>query len=89
MLNLNSGQCDSVRARLKDMIASAVDPSDILRVHDYLSHERRRTDEVFEFRPSLLIPAFAMLLADGLVSEAELSELSREKVAQIHRMVER
>jgi hypothetical protein len=81
-------QCDSVRARLKDMIASAVDPADIWHIHDCLSEERKRTEELFEFRPAILILVFARLLADGLVTEAELGELSPEKVAQIRRIFE-
>src|SRR5437660_9063077 len=63
-------QCDSVRARVKDMITTAVDPADIWRIHDYLSRERRRTDELFEFRYSVLILVFARLLADGSLTEA-------------------
>ncbi len=81
-------RCDSVRARLKDMITTAVDPADVWHIHDYLSQERRRTDELFEFRYSVLILVFARLLADGSLTEAELSELSFDKVTRIRRIIE-
>jgi hypothetical protein len=81
-------QCDSIRAKLKDMIAAAVDPPDIWLIHDYLSEERKRTDELFDFRYSVLILVFAGLLGDGLLTEAELNELSPEKVAQIRRVIQ-
>jgi hypothetical protein len=81
-------RCDSIRARLKEMITTAVEPVDIWSIHDYLSRERRRTDELFEFRYSVLILVFARLLADGSLTEAELSELAADKVAQIRRIVE-
>jgi photoprotection regulator FRP-like protein len=82
-------ECHSIRDKLKDMIAAAEDAPDIWRIHDYLSEERVRTDELFDYRYSALIFVFARLLADGLVTEAELNELSPEKVAQIRRIVER
>jgi Photoprotection regulator fluorescence recovery protein len=81
-------QCHSIRDKLKSMIAAAVDPPDIWRIHDYLSEERRRTDKLFDYRYSVLILVFARLLADGLLTEAELNELSPEKAAQIRRIVE-
>ena len=76
-------QCASVAAEAKKMIASASVPSDIWRVHDYLSQHRRAVDELYDYRYSVLLNVFARLLGEGWLTEADLIGLQKDKIERI------
>jgi hypothetical protein len=76
-------QCGVIEAEVKRMIASASTPSDIWRVHDYLSERRRTVDQIYDYRYSVLLLVFARLLRDGWLTEADLAGLHKEKIASI------
>jgi Photoprotection regulator fluorescence recovery protein len=68
------------------MIAQISEPPDIWSIHDFLSHERKRTDEIFDYRYSVLIEVFGILLREGWLSKRALTGLSPDKIAKIERM---
>lgn len=76
-------QCAAITAETKRMIASAADPSDIWRVHEYRSEQRRTADQIYDYRYSVLLEVFARLLRDGWLTEADLAGLRKEKIEQI------
>ena len=76
-------QCASITSKVKKMIASASVPSDIWRVHDYLSKHRRTVDKLYDYRYSVLLNVFARLLRDGWLTEADLSGLQKDKIEKI------
>ena len=77
-------QCTAIAAKVKQMIGQAsTDPTVIWRIHDYLSQERKNTDEVFDYRYSVLITVFGKLLRDGWLTEADLAGLQEDKMEKI------
>jgi|HubBroStandDraft_4_1064222.scaffolds.fasta_scaffold308766_1 hypothetical protein len=76
-------QCASITAEAKKMIDSVSVPSDIWRVHDYLSQHRRTVDKLYDYRYSVLLIVFARLLRDGWLTEADLIGLQKDKIERI------
>jgi hypothetical protein len=76
-------QCAEITAEAKRMIAKARTPSDIWRVHDYLSEQRRTVDRIYDYRYSVLLDVFSRLLRDGWLTEADLTGLREEKIESI------
>ena len=76
-------QCASIKAEVEKMIANAAAPSDIWRVDDYLSEQRRTVDRVYDYRYSVLLNVFARLLRDGWLTEADLAGLHEDKIDRI------
>ncbi|MGC2111462.1 MAG: hypothetical protein WA655_18245 [Candidatus Korobacteraceae bacterium] len=79
-------QCAAIRAKLRKMISQASEPSDIWSIHDFLSEERKRTDEVFDFRYSVLIQVFGTLLREGWLNKHDLAGLSEDKITKIQQI---
>ena len=65
------------------MIANAAAPSDLWRLRDYLSQERLKAGRLFDYRYSVLLEAFGVLLRDGWINEAELAGLEQDKIERI------
>lgn len=80
-------QCASIKAEAEKMIANVAAPSDIWRVHDYLSEHRRRIDALYDYRYSVLLEVFGVLLRDGWLNEADLAGLQQDKIDRIKRWV--
>lgn len=71
--------------RLADAIAA---PSDIWKLHDFLTGRRKAIDEKYDFRYSVLLFVFARLIGEGWLDETELTGLSGDKLDKIHFLVE-
>ncbi|MGH9325830.1 MAG: hypothetical protein ACRD2B_03975 [Terriglobia bacterium] len=76
-------ECGAIASRLKEMMQDDADPRYIWRIHEYLSQQRRDTDQKYDYRYSVLIEVFARLLNEGWLKEQELSGLSPDKIEQI------
>lgn len=76
-------ECRAISAKLKSMMADDSDPRYLWRIHDYLSKQRRETDEKYDYRYSVLIYVFARLLNEGWLTEADLTELQQDKIEKI------
>lgn len=79
-----SALAEEVRRRAKNI----AEPSDIWTLHDFLSRERRATDDKYDYRYSVLIFVFARLIREGWLSEAELEGLGEDKLARIRLVLE-
>ena len=79
-------ECGAIIDKLKDMIATASEPADIWRIHDYLSEQRKRTDRKYDYRYSMLILVFAQLLREGWLTVADLQGLNADKIEAITRL---
>ncbi|MEK6323320.1 MAG: hypothetical protein AABN33_16895 [Acidobacteriota bacterium] len=79
-----SALADEVRRRAK----SIAEPSDIWKLHDFLTRERRAIDEKYDYRYSVLIFVFTRLIRDGWLTEAEIAGLSEDRLAKIRFLVE-
>jgi hypothetical protein len=67
--------------------ASIATPTDLWALEDYLREQRRRFDELFDYRYSRLPLVFARLIREGHLDEARLSGLSEEKLEMIRRLL--
>lgn len=76
-------ECDVIAAKLKDMIASAREPEDIWQINDYLTEQRDRTDEKYDYRYSVLIFIFARLIKEGWLTESDLEGIGKEKIEKV------
>ncbi len=64
-------QCSAIIGSVKLMIAKASSPQDLWQVHDYLSEQREETDQLFDYRYSVLVSVFAELLRQGWLKEGD------------------
>lgn len=76
-------ECAAVKKRLKDMIGAASEAMDLWRIHDYLSEQRARIDEKYDYRYSVLPFLFARLLSERWLTEADLQGLADDKTEAI------
>lgn len=76
-------ECTAIVAEVKKRTEKLAAVKDIWRIHDYLSQQRRETDDKYDYRYSVLPIVFARLIQDKLISEANLQGLSEEKLKVI------
>jgi hypothetical protein len=82
-------ECAAIAAKLKEMIAVAAEPGGLWRIHDYLTKQRDQTDKKYDYRYSVLIFVFAMLLKEGWLNEADLQGLQEDKIEKIKYLANR
>ena len=82
-------ECAAIAAKLKEMIAAATEPGDLWQIHDYLTKQRDQTDKKYDYRYSVLIFVFAMLLKEGWLNEADLQGLQEDKIEKIKYLANR
>ena len=76
-------QCGTITEEAKRMLATSSPPHGIWQVHDYLSRERRKVDQTYDYRYSVLISVFANLLRQGWLKRADLAGLRPDKIELI------
>jgi len=76
-------ECNSIAAKLKEMIEVASSPSDVWQIHNYLTKQRKLTDAKYDYRYSVIILVFSRLLKEGWINEADLKGLHEEKIEKI------
>jgi hypothetical protein len=76
-------ECAAVAAKLKEMIGAASQPDDLWRIHDYLTGQRKQTDEKYDFRYSVVLFVFARLRREGWLNESDLEGLREDKIEKI------
>ena len=85
--NAYKKEISAIVAEVKRRIAKMSDPKDIWRIHDYLSVQRRQTDEKYDYRYSVLLLVFTKLIEDKWLTEAELNGLGEDKLNAIKTML--
>ena len=78
-------QCAAVAEKARGMLARVSDPDGLWKVHDYLSRERKRVDETYDYRYSVLISILARLLDLRWLSGTDLAGLAHDKTGEIER----
>ncbi|MDX8524205.1 hypothetical protein RFM68_06790 [Mesorhizobium sp. MSK_1335] len=74
-------------AELKSKVGAVTTPDDMWEIEDYLRQQRRKIDQMFDYRYSQLIVVFAALIREGYLNESQLSGLSEDKREEIHRFL--
>ena len=80
-----AARCAAILDKVRNMAAKASGPSTLWRIHDYLSDERAGTDQLFDYRYSVLLRVFAVLLREGWIHTDDLAGLNDEKLDKISR----
>lgn len=75
--------CTEITAEAMRMLENVTAPSDIWRVHEYLSEHRKTVDQIYQYKYSDLLLIFTRLMRDGWLTEADLAGLQEEKIARI------
>ena len=83
--NAYHGECRKIIDTAKSMLAQASAPPDLWKVHDYLTQERRETDEKYDYRYSVLTLVFAKLIHEGRLAEDDLDGLHADKLEAIRK----
>jgi hypothetical protein len=76
-------ECEAIRHEVEVRLKRSKDPSEIWRVHDYLTAKRDEMDRKYDYRYSILIGVFGRLLRKGWIAERDLSALRGDKVEAI------
>jgi hypothetical protein len=76
-------QCTAITQEARRMLETVTAPSDIFRVQEYLTEQRRMVDQLYDYRYSRLLAVFGRLLSDGWLRESDLDGLRPEKIAKI------
>ncbi len=78
----------AIAENVRKMAAEITEPSDLWKIHDYLSEKRKETDEKYDYRYSVLILVFAKLVYEGWIRLEDLEGLSDAKLQKIRGYVE-
>ena len=76
-------ECEVIIAKLNKMMKTTKKPDDIWRICDYLTEQRDRTDEKYDYRYSVLIFVFARLIKEGWLTEADLVGIGKDKIEKV------
>jgi hypothetical protein len=76
-------QCTAIAQEARRMLETTTAPSDIFRVQEYLTEQRRIVDRLYDYRYSRLLEVFGRLLSDGWLREDDLNGFQQEKLAKI------
>ena len=82
-------ECDTITAKLKEMIEKATEPEHIWRIHDYFTEQRKIIDEKYVYRYSTIILLFARLLSEGWLKKSDLEGLGEDKIKEIEKWLKR
>src|SRR5260370_35930503 len=76
-------QWAAITQEARRILETTIAPSDIFRVQEYLTEQRKIVDGLYDYRYSRLLGVFGRLLSDGWLREGDLHGLQPEKIAQI------
>jgi Photoprotection regulator fluorescence recovery protein len=76
-------QCATIAQEARRMLEVSSAASDIFRVQEYLTEQRRIVDQLYDYRYSRLVGVFGRLLSDGWLREDDLDGLQPDKIAKI------
>jgi hypothetical protein len=76
----------AIRKEVEALLKRSAEPNAIWDVHELLSKKLRELQAKYDYRYSVLISIFGRLLSEGWLSEADLADLSPEKMELIRRI---
>jgi hypothetical protein len=79
-------ECMAIAHNVREMADKINEPSDVWKIHDYLTEKRKETDQKYDYRYTGLLSIFARLMCEGWIREEDLEGLSGDKLQEIHRM---
>jgi len=73
----------------KTRTAAVTTPDELWTIGEDLYRQRRKLEDMFDYRYSQLLFVFPQLIREGYLEEQELSGLSEEKMDEIRRLLAR
>jgi hypothetical protein len=73
-------------SKLKDAANAAKNLEDVWKIHDFLSKRRKDIDQKYDYRYSVMISVFGILVEEGWVGLDELEGLGEDKISKIKMM---
>lgn len=70
-------------AELKSKVSAMTTADAMWEIEDYLRQQRRKLDQLFDYRYSQLVVVLATLIREGYLEESQLSGLSEDKREEI------
>lgn len=76
-------QCTAITQEARRMLETTTAPSDVFRLQEYLTEQRKIVDGLYDYRYSRLLGVFSRLLSNGWLRESDIHGLQPEKIAKI------
>jgi len=76
-----------IQAAVLEQARSLQEPSDVWKLHDYLSKRRKEVDEKYDYRYSMLLFVFPRLIRENLLTMSDLRGLGEDKLDVINRVL--
>ncbi|MCL4834618.1 MAG: hypothetical protein KJZ86_19425 [Caldilineaceae bacterium] len=80
-------ECEAISGEVRRQAAAIIGPDDLWGLHNFLTQQRKETDEKYDYRYSQLEIVFARLVVDGWLQLDELAGLAKEKLNRIGAIV--
>lgn len=87
--NAYEKECKDLIEKIQMRASEAKEPSDIWRLHDFLTEKRKEIDDKYDYRYSVLILVFARLMQEGWITAEEIGGLSDDKISKIRHLAEK
>lgn len=81
-------ECMAIAYNIREMADKINKPSDMWKIHHYLTEKRKDTDQKYDYRYTVLLSVFARLMCEGWIREEDLEGLSGDKLQDIRRATE-
>jgi hypothetical protein len=79
-------EINQIKDRIIKLLTKYKEPTDIWKIHDYLSEKREEISLKYDYRYSVLMRVFSILYEEGYISDDDMVGLSDEKIDQIKEM---
>ena len=86
--NAYKRECKEIIEKLKEKSLRLSEPADIWELHDYLTEVREAIDAKYDYRYSVLIMVFGILLKQQWLEIDDLDGLAADKIDKIKNVAE-
>ena len=87
--NAYEKECKDLIEKIQKRASEAKEPSDIWRLHDFLTKKGKEIENKYDYRYSMLILVFARLMQEGWLTVEEIEGLSEDKITKIRYLAEK
>ena len=87
--NAYEKECKDLIEKTQKRASEAKEPSDIWRLHDFLTKRIKEIENKYDYRYSTLILVFARLMQEGWLTVDEMEGLDEDKITKIRYLVEK
>jgi len=76
-------ECNYIIETLRERVSNLSEPKEIWELEDYLSDKRKEIDQKYDYRYSVLIRVFGVLVCEGWIEMKDLEGLGEEKLQRV------